>query len=228
MTVAEMIKAAARAKGAIDRYNDLEPEEYKEGLTALNAMLALWATEGINLCGQVTDVLPLIPGKAVYSIGAAADLATVRPVEITTAILTLADGITDRPVVVIGPEEYDRIPIKNTGGSPNCLAYQPTAPNGILVVYPVPTVAETLTIKSMKSLGSFASLEDDITLAPETEEAVKYNLSLRVVPEVPPTAIFIQLAKDGKNGITRMPPVAPVQFEPGVLHGGGAFNINEG
>lgn len=226
MTVAEIIKAAARAKGAIDRYNDLDASEYAEGLAALNSMLALWSAEGITTYNILSDNFPLVPGKTVYTIGpVGADVVTGRPIDIYYAFVRTINNV-DIPVEVLTDEEFDAITLKTVTFRPNQMQYRPTMPNGTITVYPVPSYAESLFIQSQKPLGNFTSIDDDINLPSEMEEAIKYNLALRVVPEVAPSAMVLQLASDGKRTIYTVPVPAATFDTPGL--GTGRFNIYKG
>lgn len=226
MTVAEMIKAAARAKGAIDRYNDLDAAEYAEGLSALNSMLALWSSEGITIYNDVADSFTLTPGKGTYTIGTTgADVTTTRPTGIHGAFIRTANNL-DIPVEVITREEYSAITDKSASGEPAQLFYSPTMGAGTIYLSPVPILAETLHFQSQRPMANFASIEDEINLPPETEEAIKYNLSLRVCPEVPPTALVASLAASGKSAIYTVP-VAPATFDAAVISGG-RYDITRG
>lgn len=224
--VSSIIKAAARAKAAIDRFNDLDGAEYEDGLRALNAMLALWAAEGITIYNVITESFTLVTNKPSYTIGTGGDFNTTRPTDIYYALIRDA-GNNDYAVSVITDEEFDCIANKTTPGRPNRIQLKPGYPLATLTVYPVPLLSETIVLANTKVIASFASIDDDINLPPEFEEALIYNLSLRIIPEVPPTALVADLAAKAKDAIYTIP-VAPLIGDAALSNSFRPFNIYRG
>ncbi len=229
-TVAQMIKAAVRALGVLDSYNDLTANEYANGLETLNSMLALWAIEGITILQDVTQNFPTVAGTSLYTIGSGGTVAVARPMRITGAYLRYS-GV-DYPVGIITQDQYESIPLKTVQTLPDRLFYNPVYPLGEINLYPVPDKVYTLYFDSQNPIGNFAGTDAALNLPPEVEAAIKWNLAVDSSPDysVMPSDVVLQRARNSKDAISRFE-VAPATFEGGCLggaRGGGRFNFNTG
>jgi hypothetical protein len=223
MTVSELIKAAYANLGVLDIGSDLEPAQYAQGLQSLNSMLGSWSRGRMTLYGLVEESFALTPGKAVYTVGTGGELDTAWPFQITRAFIRGANGI-DYPVQIITPGEYNAITLKTVSERPYKLVYNPKGyPLGSATLYPIPAVAEALHWTAQKVLVSYASIEDTVGVAPEYEEALEFNLSIRLAPKmgVPVSGELRELARQSKS-------VIPLSVEPARFDGafGSARNID--
>ena len=223
MIVADTIKAAYLNLGACDIIDGPTPEQYAQGLQSLNSMLKSWGV-ALTIYGLVDESFTLTAGQSVYTVGTGGNFNTAWAYSIESAFLRDSNGY-DYPVGLISQNEYERIGSKTTSYRPNGLAYNPKGyPTGTATLYPVPSEAYTLYWSAKKVLADFTSIENELGIAPEYEEAVEYNLSLRLAPKLGATvtAELAALARMSKSAIPTV--LEPAEFD-GAFCQGGAYSI---
>lgn len=228
MVVATLIADAYRNCGH-DEEEEPSAAQYERGLRRLNSMLNAWSAEKLNVYGIVSGITSggyaLTPGDGEYTLGTGGNFNAAWAKQITSAF-NRVDNV-DYPLEIITRETYNAIPQKNLSQRPFKLYYEPTFPLGTIRLYPVPDQAYTVYFDAQKVITQFAAIEDEVALQPEFEEALEYNLSLRLAPKMG-TALdprVIDLARQSKAVISQQP-VDPVQFD--VFLGQGTFDINLG
>ena len=180
-------------------------EEYATCLTALNAMSDSWRTEGLISVTVQDESLTLVSTQASYTIGLGGDLNTNRPTKIYGAYLVDSGGVS-YDVNIIESDEYASIGLKSSSSTlPNYLYYSADVPLGNLWVYPVPSAAHTLHVLTPTPAGSYATTATTAYLAPGWEDALVYNLAVRIAPEFEkmPSPLVIDTAKQTKANIKR-------------------------
>jgi hypothetical protein len=221
ITVSDLIKAAYLNLGACDIEQGPTPAQYAQGLQALNAMLASWSRSSMTIYGLVQESFALTNGKSDYTVGSGAELDTIWPSQIVRAYIRYSSNF-DYPVQIISQGQYDRLGLKSTAGIPRCLVYNPKGyPTGNAKLYPVPQGSYTLFWTAQKVITSYATLEAQLGLPPEYEEALEYNLTVRLAPKVGArlTPEIAALAISSKSAI-------PVDIEPAVFDGAFGFNCH--
>jgi len=223
-TIGQLIKASYANLGAADIENDLTPAQYEQGRQSLNSMLGSWSKKRLVVTGIVKENFPLVSGQLLYTIGPTGNFNTAWPFQIVDAFIRSSDGI-DYDCNVITREQYNSIPVKTTESRPTNLYYEPMYPIGAIRLYYVPDDSYTLFIDSQKVLTSFATIEDSITLPPEFEEALEYNLSVRLAPKVN-TPVPQEVARIAaiSYGVISLQPVEPAVFD-GAFGTRGRYNV---
>lgn len=185
MTVLEIIKASLRKIGGLS--GNETPESYlqTEALTALQMMLRAWSQKQILVYSSVSESFSLSAGVAAYSWGSGGTITTTRPHSIIGAYIRDSGGI-DYPQDIISEGQYRRLSSKTTSGRPDSVFYRPSYPLAYLYFYPVPSTVEVVYIDSLKSFtetSSFATVNDTLSFPSNYEEAIVYNLAIRLAPE---------------------------------------------
>lgn len=153
------------------------------GLELLNSMISSWSVEGLTIPYTMTQPLTLVVGQGSYTIGSGGEFNTPRPIRIINAYIRDSGGI-DSPVdVTMTKDEYDAISQKSQSGRPSKLYYDPQFPLGKIYFNCSPSNIETLYLISEKPLTKFPSLLTEIELPLEYEEALVYNLAIRISTE---------------------------------------------
>ena len=223
-TSGQLIRSAYANLGVLDIEGDLSPAQYEQGRQSLNAMLGSWSRKRLTVHGIVSESFPLVVGQSVYTIGAGGNFNTAWPFLIIDAF-TRDDNGVDSPVQVITREQYNSISVKTVDGSPEYLYYDPQHPIGVIRLYFVPDATDTLFIDSQKVITSFADVDTAITLPPEYEEAISYNLSMRLASmvnvSVPREVAMIAATS---FGVINAQPVQPAKFD-GAFGTRGVYNI---
>jgi hypothetical protein len=217
MTIADMIKSSLRVCHVLAKGEAPSADEMQDAVQALQFMLDAWGADNLMIWGQVTEDFPLIAGQQDYTIGPSAsyDFNTACPYKITDAYVR--DGnLVDTGIDILTRTEFNSYNDKALSVTrPQALFYDQglgsqTVQSGTIYMYPIPdgSSAYTLFIISQKSLLAITSSTQTFTLLAPYEEAVKYNLALRLWDEYhdnnePIPQHIIKLAHDSKQTIER-------------------------
>lgn len=186
-TARDLIAGSLRILGAVATGETPSANEQNDALSALNDMLDSWSTEGLIVPNKVREVFPLVPGQAAYAMGVgAADFNTVRPLEITTALIQLlaSSPLTELPMDILNQQQFAEIRIKPIQSTIPLVIYpENTFPNETLNLWPVPSAANSLVLYSMKPLVNLATPSTVISLPPGYARALRYGLAQELAPE---------------------------------------------
>lgn len=229
MTVAEMLYASLRLSGVLGMAGRAASTyEMADAFNQLNRMLDAWNTERLQIYAILRQTFTFSTPKEVYAIGTGGDFNTTRPVKIEAAgvLHAGAGGAPDfeREVEVINWDQYQDIRLKTLQSTyPTVLYYDRAYPLGGLRFWPIPTDSTAKAVLYVwQPIAKFASQGDTITLPPGYEEAIEYNLALRLAATHPGnliSPIVIDTARESKAQIKRLnlgtPPI--MEPDPGVL-----------
>lgn len=197
VTFYEMIVSALRlirVMGAPMR--KASPEEMQEGLYVGNAMLSGWLTERLMAYATIRQTFPTVIGQGSYTIGinGTPDIDMERPSKIERlGLLTSTNHEEElRPLT---PERYAAWSDKATSGEPSDFYYSPTVPNGIVRLLPIPSLVYTAVLYIQQYVSRVASLTTQMSLPDGQQEAIEYNLALRLAPRYK-GAVVSQEVKD--------------------------------
>lgn len=174
-TAQTLIKGALRAIGVIASGETPSAAEMQDALETLQLMLRGWSAHNIRLYYTKQESLA-ISGGEYYTIGSGGDLDTVRPASIRGA------WTSDGPVQIVDDGWYRKVRASSLSGGPvGYLWYSPEYPLG--KIYPWPMATATLYIDSLKPLTDPTALTTSVAFPPEYDDAIKWNLALRLAPE---------------------------------------------
>lgn len=207
-TAKAIITAAMRKLGAIASGEALSPDEAADGLSALNLMLESWSNEQLLVVSKVREVFAL-SGAQTYTMGTGGTWNTSRPQKIEEAYLQLVSSspALELPMEILTKEQYAEIALKAlTSTFPSCLYADYAYPLCTISVWPVPTENDNVVLYSWKPLSKFSALTTEISLPPGYEEALIYNLAVRLAPEFaqPLSETVAEIAIASKAAIKRM------------------------
>lgn len=203
-TVRDLIKGSLRLIGVLATGETPSAEELNDALSVLNDMLGSWSLESLTLFSQQRESFPLVPGKRSYTMGDSGDFDTVRPLSVQMAGVEIIG--TELPIQISNQSQWAHLSIKSTPGLPSQIYIDYSHPRATIDVWPVPSVANNLILYSAKSLTSFSSINDPLTLPPGYAKALRYNLATELAPEYGRSldAAIIAGAVEGKENIKRM------------------------
>jgi hypothetical protein len=185
MIVQDLIKASMRKLGAVASGELPTPDELADGLSALQSMLRSWAAMQMNVYASVKESFTLIPTQYIYTWGIGGDINSDRPNQVAGAYVQESGGVS-HPVDIISEGQYRGITVKNTASRPYALFFHPTYPFAEVYIYPVPVDAEQMFLDSFKPFSESGSIDDvnsTIVFPGYYEEALIYNLAIRLAPE---------------------------------------------
>lgn len=239
--VRDLIKASMRVAGVIEKSEEPTDDEMNDALSTLSTMLRSWSVRHLMVRATVQESLVLTPGKEDYTIGVGGNLNTTKPFKITSAF-TRDSNNSDYGVDIVTKEVYDSYRDKAISQArPEALYYDPgtaqqTVQTGTIWLYNIPdsSTVYTLFINSQKPFTDFTSINDTVTFEPPYEEAIKYELAIRLWREYHsagsdiPQDIWI-LAKEAMHTVEMMNVVTYIAGMdiPGVKQGQ-VYNIHTG
>jgi hypothetical protein len=183
----DIITDAMQEIGAIGAGETPNPNDAALGLSRLNLMLGGWQLQPQTIPVVRREVFSVVANQATYTIGPGADLDTTRPSMLTGAGLLLNNS--NPPVELsrglLTDDGYQSIPIKTlTNTLFTNVYYNPTYATdgwGTIFLWPTPTVdTNDLVLYRPEQLSEFADLATQYILPPGCQEAMFYNLAVRL------------------------------------------------
>lgn len=245
MVVSDLIKSAFISLRKVPPGGGVPTSWTAMALTELNAMLQLWAVEGLHLHALTTSTpKTLTVGDPIYTIGTSGDINNRRPVEIVAAKVALSG--TEYPLVVYNSIlRYQHYSSKTAQGRPSEVYYDADFASALATVwlYPTPDQAYALTLYSLVSLAPFATAGETVALPPEYEMPLSINLAARMMPTFGMSNVDEQKTRDAEimgqakaakaalmtNNVKRL--IREARFDAALLttsYGSGGFNIQTG
>ena len=203
-TSLDLIKRSLRLLGVYGSGESIPSDEASDAQIAMNAMLEDWRNEKLMAYAMRDESLTMVNGQGTYTLGPTGDLVTTRPVKIDNAYIR--DASTDYPVEIVSRDQWDGIPDKtNDSDIVQHLLFEGTMPDATIQVWPVPTTANVLHLRTWLPLATVA-LTDTITLPPGYENAITYNLATYLAPEygIDAKPSVMQVASRSLAGIKRI------------------------
>ena len=201
-------------------------------LAALNSMLGVWSASGLIVPYKTRENFTLVTGSAggVRTIGASGNFNTVRPLEITNAYIRDSNNNDHYLDVDMTLEEYNAMVDKTISTRPTRLCYLKEFSLGKILFNYLPDAAETIYIDSLKPITVFAATTTEFSFSPEYEEAMIYNLAIRLAPEEDAviSPAVVSLAESSLNAVKKQnwKPIQKVHFDAALLYNsGGRTNI---
>jgi len=200
-TAQTLIKAALRVIGAYAPGETPTTDELADGLECLKLMLRHWSDNNMRIYYTKQDT-KVLTGASSYTIGSGGDINTVRPASIRGAYVKDSAGI-DSILNIIDEAKYRRFQLKTLSGTPEYLWYSPEYPKGKIYIYTLST--GTLYLDSLKPLTEPALITSTVEFPPGYDEAIKFNLAVRLAPEYgkEPSLIVLALAKSNLNDLEK-------------------------
>ena len=161
--------------------------EMVDALAWCNSMIDAWGLHSLTTYMRLRTVTTLVSGTASYTVGTGGTINIVRPTELRNAGLILDTGATypvEAPIAVLTPDEYARWPQKTfqtTYARGVYYDHNWSAGLGRLYPLPIPNIGTTqLVIYTPVAIAEFADRTTDYTFPPGYEEALEYNLAVRL------------------------------------------------
>lgn len=194
IVTSDLIRRSMYLIGALAAGENMTSSMANDALSTLNEMIDSWSTETLAVYGTDNDEFPMVPGKAVYTLGAGGDFNVPRPVFVDD-IYMIRQGITT-PVEIIPIERYNAISVKNQSQPLIEKAYITNSfPLTKVILWPIPSEANTIGFTSQRVLTLIPDLTTVISLPPGYLRALRYCLAVDLWPEYPNTTTDINTVK---------------------------------
>lgn len=191
-TALEMISRSMRLIGALGRGETPTDDEQTDGLAALNAMMDSWDAQSLAVYRVQSESFTWTASQTSQTMGSGGDFNTTRPAEIVSMFQRVSN--VDYDIQKADDRQYALIPAKSTNGTLIKWIYpEMNYPLVTLYAYPVPSANATVHITSWKALQSFSAATDALALPEGYEDAIVFNLAMRLAPEyqrpIPPEVV---------------------------------------
>jgi hypothetical protein len=180
-TVNNLIKRTLRKIGVYQAGEAVPPDEFADCLEELNAMLDSWSNNSLISPTKTRISKALTIGQASYTIGTGGDLNVSRPNRIEHAFVRDSSG-NDFGLNEIGLGQYNDIQLKTESGMPFDYYFENSTPLARVYLFPVPDLAYTLYMDAWYRFTRYVA-NDDVTLPLGYEDAIVYNLAVRVASD---------------------------------------------
>lgn len=234
MLVSALLNSSLRKIGGLSSGEVIETARQNEALEALQVMLRGWSGLSASIFATITENLSTVAGRASNTWGTGGQWNSLRPNQVIGAYITDSAGAS-HPVDVKNYGEYAALGFKGSTGRPLSLFFHPGYPLATAYLWPVPDAVETITIESYKpfvEVDSFDIVGSTIAFPAFCEEAIIYNLAVRLAPEYGKSASAEVIAIAGSsfkdmealNASLQVKPVY-IQVPAGRSYGSG-YSIN--
>lgn len=193
MTANDLITRALHTIGVLASGETATGNEMNDSLVILNNMIDSWATERLTIYTVARTEFNLSSGTQDYTIGAGGTFNIVRPLWIVAAsIITDSTAAADQKIELpieqaMTTREWQQVTLKGLQSTyPLGFYYDHnwTAGLATISVWPIPNVANVqLVLYTPTALTAFADLTTAYTFPPGYEEAMRYQVALRLAPE---------------------------------------------
>lgn len=197
-TVLDVITEALVTVKALAVGEPAKADMTTDALNRFNEVLEDLSIQNLAVFSSTTTTFDLVPGQASYTIGPTGNFAGPRPPFLTTGYVTM-QGV-DFPVDLTKTEdEYALLSLKSQPGIPEWGIYDPAYPNGVIILYPVPYLASTLTIYQNTAFTAAISLLDEFDMPPGYRRMIRLLLAWQLMSDYPGMSDgeMAKLQKDG-------------------------------
>lgn len=236
MTTRELIRDALQEIGALSAGEAVSNGDAQVALARFNSLVDKWQIERLTIPTSERKTCDLVTSQQDYTIGPAVTdsiVVTVRPHYLLSATLLTTPTTGDAyetPLRLLSEGEWTALRIKDLDSDlPSHARYDPTFPAGTLSLWPVPSSATPdLVVYYATPLAKSATLDTVLSLPPGYEEALRYNLAVRLAPvfgrALP--GVVASLAVESLAQIKRANDAPEtMRVDAALLGDGGAFDI---
>ncbi len=208
MNALQIISAAMRQTGALASGETPTSAEGQDSLSLLNQMMAAWSAERLMVFTITMQQFTLVPGQQTYTLGTGGDFNYPRPVNLYRAgIVWLANPAQplEIPLIMLTDDQWAQVPIKNISSTiPQYLYDDGAFPLRNLNFWCVPTIADDVRLYMWTLLQQFADMITDYTFPEGYEEAIQYNLAIRLAANNIGTILNPMTLKLAQDAIARV------------------------
>jgi len=189
MRALDLISSSMRLIGSLASGEVPTSAEASDALTVLNQMLDSWAADRLIVFTITIQEFALTPSQQVYTYGVGGNFNAPRPARIDRASivsLTNPSQPLELPIDYYTNWDWQQVPVKNIQTTlPQAVYDDQGYPLRNLSFWPIPTVVVNTRLYVWTALSSFASLTTDNSYPPGYIEALRYNLAVRLMAEMP-------------------------------------------
>ncbi len=231
MTVLDLITLALKQAGVVGIGQSVQAEDANDSLTLLNAMLGQWAVKRW-LVYALQDVSLTSTGAASYTYGPGGNFNVASTDHLESAYMRLLNATSpqepDFPLdLITSYEDWGRIRLKTLTTWPQYVFFDGQYPLANVYFWPIPTAGlYQMHLITKTPLTAFTGLTQTINLPPAYQEALLYNLGLRLrtAYQLPPDPQLNALAAQALSTLRYSNAQIPRLRLPSEVPTGGWYN----
>lgn len=232
MTGRELVATSLRLLGVVASGETPAASEAVDGLSALNRMIDSWSTEELIIYATNRETpVAMTPNVSSVTVGTGGTINISRPMWINYVKIQDANTGVEYPTKMLTQEEYAALLLKSVTSQYPLYVYDDGGfPLRTLQLYPVPSSANKIVLYTMRPLSQIATLDTSVSLPPGYDDALVYNLAVRLAPEygkLVPDAVTMN-AMETKGNIKRANHRTSVLRVDEAIQASGGFNIFSG
>lgn len=189
MKALDLISSSMRLIGALASGEVPTNSEASDGLLVLNQMLDSWNADRLTVFTITIAQFTLTVNQQVYTYGTGGDFNAPRPSKIDRiSIVSLTNPAQplELPIDYYTDWNWQQTPVKNIQTTLPQAVYDDQAfPLRNLSFWPIPTAIVQTRIYGWTPLTQYTDLTTDNTYPPGYIEALRYNLAVRLMAEMP-------------------------------------------
>ena len=236
MTGQDLLASACRLIGVLASGETLPNDIAADGLMVLQQMIDSWNADRLTVFTITIDEFSLTPNQQVYTYGVGGNFNAPRPAKLYRASivsLTNPNQPLELPIDIYTDLDWQNQPVHNiTTSLPNALYDDGAFPFRNLSYWPIPTVVVKTRLYGWTALNTFANLTTDHKFPPGYLEALRYNLALRLIAEMPGEYNPIMAQTTGMLAVESLAriksmnlPVIQATIDPALCGIGGHYNF---
>jgi hypothetical protein len=191
MTGLDLITDALILTGALAQGETPGANDAADAFRRLNRMVSLWKNQRLTCYVVEENVYPLVGSQQEYTIGPGGDFDQFRPQWLSYCDLILANTspVVSIKVNIITVKDWSFQSVKaQTSTQPTQVYYYTQFPQtgadaglGKLIFWPTPTHVNSVRLYCPRGIDAFADLSTDYSFPPGYEDALEYNLAVRLI-----------------------------------------------
>jgi hypothetical protein len=226
VTARTLISGALRLIGVYQPGEEPTQAQMISATRALNQMVDSWSNDYLSIHKVSPLYFNTAPGQQSYLLGPAehngeptgADWVTTRPMQLQKAVLyqnlTSVDGTVSPnqstitvPLDKLDYAGYADIRMRTLQSDPARTIFDDGGfPCRRLYIFPVPAYARAVELWLWQPLVNYDTLDDELSLPPGYERALRYNLAMELAPEYGriPSQVVTRNAVDSHADVQRL------------------------
>lgn len=212
-TVGDVLSSALRLAGVLAAEEPLSADQSENGIETLNELLAMWGTSRMNRSGNQQLTFTLTDESVTFGTGG--DVPT--RIQGASSVIVRSGGL-DYTLREISVDDYETIPLKSTGGTPEVFCLDNGYPLNTMRIYPVPSAGMQLRVDAVVAMAEYSSVSDTVNLPPETRKAAREALAVHFCAEygIEPSAALIAMSRQSQAAMRRSYRVPSARFDPAL------------
>jgi hypothetical protein len=186
-TVRKLLTGALRLINVVQANETPAADDMDITLQSLQGMMDSWSNDSYMIYTMNPYNFNTVGGQQEYTLGVGGDWDVERPMQINQAYVHYQAGGSqpiDMPITLANDAQWASIAVKSVQTTfPTVLYDNGNYPLRTISLWPIPVDTQEITLWLWQPLLNFANLDQEITLPPGYERAIRFSLAVEIAPE---------------------------------------------